>query len=104
MIRNKWKIIDDYKDVSREILSENLSSLRARIGITQEELAAVVGVSRQTYYSFESGERKMTWTMFLALLFFFDCIAETSEMIRELRIYPIDMILKLNDGLNDVEK
>ncbi len=79
------------------MLRENLPSLRAKIGITQEELAAVVGVSRQTYYSFESGERKMTWTMFLALLFFFDCIDEIAEMIRELKIYPIELILKLND-------
>lgn len=35
--------------------------------------------------------------MFFALLFFFDCIDETAEMIRELKIYPIDLILKLND-------
>ena len=99
MNKNKWNITDNYKDVSREILRENLPSLRVRIGITQEELAAVVGVSRQTYYSFESDGRKMTWAMFLALLFFFDCIEETAEMIRELRIYPVDLILKFNDML-----
>lgn len=31
------------------------------------------------------------------IAFFFDCIDETAEMIREFKIYPVALILKLND-------
>ena len=100
MIQEKWQISEDYKKTSIEILMDNLASLRARIGITQEELANIIGVSRQTYYSFETGKRDMTWTTYLAILFFFESIKETSEMIRELRIYPIDLVMRFNGDLN----
>lgn len=100
MVQEKYLITNDYKTASIEILVENLAVLRARIGITQEELANIIGVSRQTYYSLETGKREMTWPVFLALIFVFDSVKETSEMIRELRIYPIDLVLRFNDELD----
>lgn len=39
MVQEKYLITNDYKTASIEILVENLAALRARIGITQEELA-----------------------------------------------------------------
>lgn len=100
MVQEKHLITNDYKTASIEILVENLAALRARIGITQEELANIIGVSRQTYYSLETGKREMTWPVFLALIFVFDSVKETSEMIRDLRIYPIDLVLRFNDELD----
>lgn len=100
MIQEKWRITEEYKKISIEILMDNLAPLRARIGITQEELAGVIGVSRQTYYSYETRKRDMPWSTYLAVLFFFDSIKETSEMIRELRIYPIDLVMRFNGELN----
>lgn len=100
MAQEKYLITNDYKTASIEILVENLAALRARIGITQEELANIIGVSRQTYYSLETGKREMTWPVFLALIFVFDSVKETSEMIRDLRIYPIDLVLRFNDELD----
>lgn len=100
MVQGKYLITNDYKTASIEILVENLAALRARIGITQEELANIIGVSRQTYYSLETGKREMTWPVFLALIFVFDSVKETSEMIRDLRIYPIDLVLRFNDELD----
>ena len=100
MVQEKYLITNDYKTASIEILVENLAALRARIGITQEELANIIGVSRQTYYSLETGKREMTWPVFLALIFVFDSVKEMSEMIRELRIYPIDLVLRFNDELD----
>lgn len=100
MVQEKYLITNDYKTASIEILVENLAALRARIGITQEELANIIGVSRQTYYSLETGKREMTWPVFLALIFVFDSVKETSEMIRDLRIYPIDLVLLFNDELD----
>lgn len=99
MVREKYLVTDDYKKASVEILIENLASLRARIGITQEELANIIGVSRQTYYSLETGKREMPWSTFLAIIFVFNSVRETSEMIRELKIYPIDLVMRFNDEL-----
>ena len=59
MVQEKYLITNDYKTASIEILVENLAALRARIGITQEELANIIGVSRQTYYSLETGKREI---------------------------------------------
>lgn len=98
MVREKYLVTEDYRKASIEILTDNLASLRARIGITQEELASDIGISRQTYYAFETGKREISWTIYLAIIFFFDCIKLTSEMIRELRIYPVDLVLRLNDN------
>ena len=96
MVQDRYLITEDYRVASTEILVENLPSLRARIGITQEELANIIGISRQTYYSLETGRREMSWPIFLAIVFFFDSVKDTSEMIRDLRIYPIDLIMQFN--------
>ena len=99
MIQDKYLITDDYRSASIEILVENLPALRARISITQEELANILGISRQTFYSLEGGRREMSWAMFLAIVFIFDSVKETSEMIRALRIYPIDLFMQFNGEL-----
>lgn len=99
MVREKYLITDDYRKASIELLIDNLAALRARLNITQEGLANVIGVSRQTFYSIETGKRKMSWPIYMAIIFFFDSIPDTSEMMKELRIYPIDLIMRFNDEL-----
>lgn len=72
MVRDEYLITKDYKTASIEILVENLPSLRAKIGITQEELANILGISRQTYYSLETQKEKCpgspTLRLFLSLI------------------------------------
>lgn len=104
MVQDKYLITEDYRTVSTEILMECLPSLRARVGITQEELANVIGISRQTYYALETSKREMSWPMFLAIVFIFDSMKETSEMIRELRIYPIDLVMQFNGEYEPTKK
>lgn len=41
----------------------------------------------------------MSWPIYMAIIFFFDSIPDTSEMMKELRIYPIDLIMRFNDAL-----
>ena len=96
MIREKWYISKKYKDLSMEILQDNLSALRARADITQEELANILGISRQTYYAIESKKKQMSWNIFMSMIFFFHELKSTSEMLKELKIYPIDPILRFN--------
>ena len=97
VIRNRWIVSEEYRKLSISILQENLASLRAKIGITQEEIANIIGVTRQTYYAIETKKRAMTWNTYLSLIFLFDAVSDTKEMIRELSIYPIDLVMRFNN-------
>lgn len=99
MIRKKFKISDAYKEANISLLQDNLAALRAKAAISQEELANLIGVSRQTYYGIETGKKEMSWTIFIALIFFFYMLKATKGMIDELRIFPVELFLKLNESL-----
>lgn len=52
-------------------LAKNLRALRTICGWSQERLATLIGVTRQTVLAVENGKRDMTWTMFLAFSLLF---------------------------------
>ena len=95
MTREKWRIDRSYKDTCIELLTENLASLRAKAGITQAELANLVGISRQTYYAIETGQRVMSWNTYLSLLLFFDTNLDTRSMLRDLNAYPKELMITM---------
>lgn len=95
MISEKWRLEKCYKDICIELLYENLVSLRAKADITQEELANIVGISRQTYYAIETGKRIMSWNTYLSLLLFFDTNNFTRSMLRDLNVYPKELMIKM---------
>lgn len=64
-----------------ESLTYDLPVLRARLGLSQAELADRIGVSRQTYNNIETGRKEMTWTTCLALIALFQNNAETKKML-----------------------
>lgn len=68
MIEGKWKIDRSYKNICIEMMTENLASLRAKADITQGEISNLIGISRQTYYAIETGQRTMSWNTYLSLL------------------------------------
>lgn len=76
------------------LLTTELPVLRARLGISQEIIAKNIGVSRQTYCAIENGTRKMTWTIFLALVAFFDLNEATSVMLDQIPSF-IDSIREI---------
>ena len=61
-------------------LVNDLPVLRARIGISQEDVAAKIGVSRQTYNSYEAKKRPVPWSVCIALITFFN--SKTREMMK----------------------
>ena len=93
---DKWYISDEEKQHLIDILTDELPLLRARAGIPQEDLAKVIGFTRQTYSSIERKVRPMSWNIFLALIFFFDTNASTHSEIRSIGAYPGDIIARLN--------
>lgn len=77
-------------------LINELPVLRARLSISQAVLANKIGISRQTYNSFEAKSRKMNWTTFMALLAVFQNNIKTKQMI--------DHIDGFNDKIGQVTK
>lgn len=68
-------------------MAENLPVLRKKLGMTQDELAGMVGVSRSTLASIEGKKRNMTWNMFLSLLLVFTKNKETDKLLSAMEIY-----------------
>lgn len=66
---SKWLLTEDEKNDFIETLTSNLNVLRTKAKITQEEIANLIGVSRQTYSSTERKVRKMSWSTYLSLVF-----------------------------------
>ena len=84
----RWMFSDSEKEKLIQTLTANLPLLRARMDISQEEIAKIIGISRQTYSSFENGKRQMSWQVYLALILFFDVNSETHDLLRHLECFP----------------
>ena len=84
------------KDTLIKNMTENLPMLRTKLGLTQEELAAKIGISRSTVVSIETKKRDMTWNTFLSLILLFTKNENTNKLLNVLGIYT--------DELNDFIK
>lgn len=67
-----WSISKEEKEKLITTLTPELVVLRAKAGISQEELSDLIGVSRQTYSAIERGAKQMSWSTFLSLILFYD--------------------------------
>lgn len=65
------QLSEKQKEVISNTLIENLPVLRAKLDLTQDDLAKQLGVTRQTIINVESKKTKISWTMVLALLLIF---------------------------------
>lgn len=72
-------------------MAENLPTLRTKLNMTQEELAAIIGVSRSTVILFEKRTRSMTWSTFLSLILVFSKNADTYKLMKALDIYTDEL-------------
>lgn len=83
---------DETKSNLIEVMAENLTVFRAKLNLTQAELAEIVGISRYTLISIEKKQRKMTWNTFLSLLLVFSRNDATSALLETVGV--------LNEELN----
>ncbi len=97
---SKWLLTDEEKDGFIATLTPNLTVLRTKAEISQEELANLIGVSRQTYSAMERKVRKMAWSTYLSLVLFYDHNQKTHKMIRQLSIFPQELVIRFNDGVD----
>lgn len=65
-------------------LTAELPVLRARLGFSQEVMASAIGISRQTYSAIETKTKKMSWTIFMALITVLDLNEATSVMLDQI--------------------
>jgi len=83
------------KDMEKAVLirnmTANLPTLRTALGLTQEELADKIGVSRSTVIAVENGKRDMTWNTFLSLVLLFTKNEATDRLLQVLEIYTDDL-------------
>ncbi|WP_308683383.1 helix-turn-helix transcriptional regulator [Stomatobaculum longum] len=93
-MENVQREIDKEKLI--DILTEELPSLRAKIGVTQEELSNLVGISRPTYSAIETKKRKMSWNVYLSLLMCFTQNEKTAPVIEAIGAFPDELKETLN--------
>ena len=79
------------KDELIKNMTENLPVLRAKLGITQEDLAEKIGISRSTIVSIENKKREMTWNTFLSLILVFTKNEDTKKLLNVMEIYTDEL-------------
>lgn len=79
------------RDELIKLMSENLSVLRAKLNLSQEDLADVLGVTRQTISAIENDQRNMSWPIFLSLILIFLKNKETKRLMILLGIYTKEL-------------
>lgn len=84
------------KDELIKRLTTELPILRAKIGVSQDEISSIVGISRQTYSAIETKKRKMSWNTFLSLILVFGGNEKTSPLIENLGIISPELSEVIN--------
>ena len=70
-VKERWSLSKARKEELIGELMPELRMLRVKADVTQEELANIIGLSRQTYSQIESGNKVMSWNTYLSLIFFY---------------------------------
>lgn len=86
-----YKPDEKLKEMSIENMTKNMVTLRTMLHLSQADLAALIGVGRQTLVAIETHKRKMTWSTFLSLLFVFSQNKETCSLLEIFGIYTPEM-------------
>ncbi len=103
---SNYKLTTEQKNMISTI-SRALPHLRKEIHISQTELAHKVGVSRQMISLIERQLQPMTWTLFLAIVFFFKCNNDFEKGRKKIaQKYPnaVEQLLLLEYRMNEKEE
>lgn len=87
----------EIKNELQEILRKELPVLRAKAKASQDNISKLLGISRQTYNSYETGKRVIPTVTLLALTAFFQNNSNTPSML-----FSIDGLKeKLQEMINE---
>ncbi len=77
---------------------DELPVLRLKIGMSQDEMASLLDLSRQTYSSIETKKRKMTWRLYLSLVLIFYHNDQTHDFLVKNGLIPKKLLQKADAG------
>jgi DNA-binding XRE family transcriptional regulator len=77
---------NEEKSILMSQMAQNLPILRAKLSLTQVDLAERIGVSRHTLIAIENKQRQMSWPTFLSLMLFFSKNSGTNQLLGVLGI------------------
>lgn len=100
-------LINEEQNRMISILSQALPHLRKEMGISQTTLANKVGISRQMLSLIERQIQPMTWTLFLAIVFFFKCNNDFEKGKKKIvKKYPnvVEQLLLLEHQMHTAEE
>lgn len=91
------------RDALIEILTDELPVLRAKIGISQDDISSIIGISRQTYNAIETKKRKMSWNTYMSLILFFGYNEKTTNIVESIGAFPASLrkTLSLNRRMKE---
>jgi DNA-binding XRE family transcriptional regulator len=72
-------------------MTDNLAMLRTKLGLTQVQLANLIGVSRHTIMQVENKKAKLSRNTFLSLLLVFIKNPESDRLLNILEIYTDEL-------------
>lgn len=93
---SKWVISEEEKKKYIDALADELPSLRAKVGVPQDDLSGIIGISRQTYSSIETKKRRMSWNTFLSLILMFENNEKTKGLLDAIGAFPTELRNVLN--------
>jgi len=93
------ELSDALKEQLVDTLTSELPTLRAKVGLSQQDLATKMGISRQAYGAMETRKQKMTWQNFITLILLFKNETDTARMLYYCGAYPVELeqFLKLKN-------
>ncbi len=95
---SRYNLSHKEKEYFISALVPELLTLRVKANISQEELANLIGVSRQTYGAIERGTQKLSWNTYLSLILFYDYNENTRDILHALNAFPSEIISRFNNG------
>lgn len=97
---SRWQLEPEERRQLIGALTDELASLRSKAGLSQGDLAYMVGTTRQNYSMIELKKKPMSWDTYLSLIWFYDTNLETRDYLRSSPAYPVQIIRRINDGIN----
>jgi len=91
MAENKSSVLSIDRKKYAKAMAENLPVLRAKLNLSQGELADMIGITRQTLSAAECGSRELAWNNFISLLYIFTQNEMTLPLLTALGIYTIEL-------------